>query len=87
MMETMMWQPDVIRALAHPAIPASVCYAIACQGKVLASTETMRSLALSAVDLELHAVTTMPDSMSDFEGIAAAVCDGYASRLGGPHAR
>ena len=79
-----MWQPEVIRVLAQSDIPASVCDAIASQGKILASTETMRSLALSAIDLELHAVSAISD-VSDFERIAGAVCAQYGSRLGGPH--
>jgi Zn-dependent oligopeptidase len=62
MMETMMWHPDVIRSLSQSAIPASVCDAIADQGKVLAATESMRSLALSALDLELHSIPANSDN-------------------------
>jgi Zn-dependent oligopeptidase len=85
MMETMMWHPDVIRSLSQSAIPASVCDAIADQGKVLAATESMRSLALSALDLELHSIPANSDNC-DFFGIAQSVCAQYGSRLGGPHA-
>ena len=76
MMEMMMWQPEVIRALAQSAIPASVCDAIARQGSILSSTETMRSLALSAMDLELHCSATVTD-MRDFESIAQSVVTQY----------
>lgn len=86
MMEMMMWRPEVIRALAQGAMPASVCDAIARQASVLSSTETMRSLALSAMDLELHATSPI-NGASDFDALAHAACSQFASRLGGPHRR
>ena len=83
-METMMWQPETIRALAGSTIPASVCDAISRQGSVLCSTDTMRSLALAAIDLDLHSCTSTLD-MAGFKSIAESVCSQYGSRLGGPH--
>ena len=85
-MENMMWDPHVIRKLAQPTIPAAVCDAIARQGSVLCATDTMRSLALSAFDLEVHDTSTSVETVG-FDGIAQSVCAQYGSRLGGPHPR
>ena len=82
-METMMWDAHVIRKLAESSIPASVCDAIARQGSVLYATDTMRSLALSAFDLDVHdaAAAAVVDT-SHFDGIARAVCAQYVRACG-----
>jgi Zn-dependent oligopeptidase len=91
LMEAMMWDPEVIRVLAQPSIPAAVCHSIALQGNMLGSTDTLKSLALAVLDLELHgaspAFITSDRNFSDFQHAAELVSSRFGSRLGGPHRR